>query len=87
MNAFSTIILVCSMNLSVGECQPNTAIDLIRAGEANSLMMCAMRGQTTLAATALAPQEGVEFTKIMCVSKEREDGVLREARVRIAPQD
>jgi hypothetical protein len=71
MSAFSTIILVCSINLSHGDCRPDTAIDVIRAGGADSLMMCAMRGQSTLAATVLAPVEGEEYTKIMCVSSER----------------
>ena len=87
MSAFSTIILVCSINLSHGDCRPDTAIDVIRAGGADSLMMCAMRGQTTLASTALAPVEGEEYTKIMCVSSEKADGMLRAAQVRIAPED
>ena len=87
MSAFSTIILVCSINLSHGDCRPDTAIDVIRGDQADSLMMCAMRGQMTLASTVLAPVEGEEYTKIMCVSNERADGILREATVRIAPED
>ena len=87
MSAFSTIILVCSINLSHGDCRPDTAIDVIRAGGADSLMACAMRGQMTLASTSLAPAEGQEYTKIMCVSTERADGMLHEAKARIAPAD
>lgn len=87
MSAFSTIILVCSINLSHGDCRPDTAIDVIRAGGADSLMMCAMRGQITLASTSLAPAEGEEYTKIMCVPGERADSMLRQARARIAPED
>ena len=87
MSAFSTIILVCSMSLSHSDCRPDTAIDVIRAGGAESLMMCVMRGQTTLAATALAPVEGEEYTKIMCVPGEKAESLLREATVRIAPED
>ncbi len=87
MSAFSTIILVCSINLSHGDCRPDTAIDVIRGDQADSLMMCAMRGQAKLAATALAPVEGEEYTKIMCVSSERADTMQREAKVRIAPED
>jgi hypothetical protein len=86
MSAFSTIILVCSINLSHGDCRPDTAIDVIRGAGADSVMMCAMTGQTTLAATALAPVEGEEYTKIMCVSNERADKML-QAKVRIAPAD
>ena len=87
MSAFSTIILVCSINLSHGDCRPDTAIDVIRAGGADSLMMCAMRGQMTLASTVLGPVEGEEYTKIMCVSSEKADGTLHEATARIAPED
>ena len=86
MSAFSTIILVCSINISHGDCTPDTAIDVIRGGNVENEIMCAMGGQSMLAATALVPREGLEFTKIMCVRSKGET-MIDMHNVFIVPED
>ena len=66
MSAYTVVILICSLNIGHAECQPDTAIDVMRGPRTESAMMCMMAGQALVAQTALAPREGEEYVKIMC---------------------
>lgn len=79
MSAFSVVILICSAQLSHGECQLDTAIDVMRGPRTESAMMCMMAGQALVGQTALAPREGLEYMKIMCTGEDQK--VRSAARV------
>lgn len=63
---FSVVILVCAVALSPDLCTADTALDVVRGPQADNEMMCALSGQATLAATAIAPRAGEEYVKIQC---------------------
>lgn len=63
---FTILILVCAMSLDHAACQPETALDVVQGPKVENQLMCGMLGQTTLAATAIAPRSGEEYLKIMC---------------------
>ncbi len=67
MSVYAIVMLICSINLSNSECQPDTALDLVRGPRVETAMQCAMIGQSMIAATAIAPREGQEYLKLMCV--------------------
>ena len=67
MNPFAVIILICSANLVHSDCQPNTALDVIRGPNVANELMCGLMGQTTIAATAISPRESQEYVKILCL--------------------
>ncbi len=71
MSVFSVVILICSAQLSHGDCQMDTAIDVMRGPRTQSAMMCMLAGQTLVGQTALAPREGLEYMKIMCTGEDR----------------
>jgi len=66
MGFFTILILVCSVALDHAACQPDTAIDVVHGPQVASEVECGKIGQTTLAATALAPRPGMEYVKIVC---------------------
>ena len=63
MNALSAFILVCSMNTGVSDCGPDTALEIVRAGDAATAFECALRGQAALAAVAPAPLDGGKYDR------------------------
>jgi hypothetical protein len=67
MGPFAVVILICSANLGHSDCQPNTALDVIRGPNVANELMCGLMGQTTIAATAISPRESREYLKILCL--------------------
>jgi hypothetical protein len=67
VNAIAVVILICSASLSRPECQLNTASDGMRGPNVANEIMCALSGQSMLAATALAPNGPDEYVKIVCI--------------------
>lgn len=67
MAGYTVLILVCAMATSHADCQPETALSTIRGPQVNDQSQCGFLGQATLASTALAPRDGLEYMKIMCV--------------------
>ena len=49
MSDYSIVILICSTALSHSDCQPNTALDVMRGPEVDNPVMCALNAQTMLA--------------------------------------
>jgi hypothetical protein len=66
MTAFKILILICSMAVDHEACQPDTAVDVVQGPKVQNEIMCGLLGQTTLAATALAPRPDLEYMKIVC---------------------
>ena len=72
MLSYSVVVLICALNVGRAECQPETAIDVMRGPRADNAMMCGMLGQALVGQTVLAPREGLEYMKILCVPSDRE---------------
>jgi hypothetical protein len=64
---YTIFILVCAMATSHADCRPETALTTIRGPQVSDQSQCGFLGQTTLASTAIAPRDGLEYMKIMCV--------------------
>jgi hypothetical protein len=64
---FKILILICSVNLAPGDCQVNTALDVIDGPEAYSQALCGMHGQAFIADTALGVRHrDDEYVKVRC---------------------
>lgn len=61
------LVLICPMSMDHAACNPETAIDIVRSMRVASPQQCAFMGQALLAPTALAPDPGKQYMKIMCV--------------------
>jgi hypothetical protein len=86
MLAYTIVILICSTNTAHADCQPDTAIDVVRGPRVENAMMCAMGGQTMIAQTVLAHGDGQEYLKILCIPFDRERRVSAGiAKVRVGP--
>ena len=53
MSGYSIVILICSTLLSHSDCQPNTALDVVRGPETDNVVMCSMNAQMMMARTDL----------------------------------
>ena len=67
MPSYSVVILICALNVGQPDCQPDTAVDVMRGPRVANPMMCNMAAQSMVGQTELAPREGLEYMKIMCV--------------------
>jgi hypothetical protein len=64
---FKVLILICSLNVAPGDCQTNTAIDVISGPEAANQSLCGLYGQAYIADTALGIQRhDNEYVKVRC---------------------
>ena len=61
-----TIVLICALGTAPQDCSPNTAIDVLRVSPAKNTTMCGFFGQATIAPTAIKPEPGKSYEKIMC---------------------
>jgi hypothetical protein len=66
MSDYSIVILICSTALSHSDCQPNTALDVMRGPEVDNPVMCALNAQTLLARTDLVQIGGTQYMKVVC---------------------
>jgi hypothetical protein len=62
---FKVLILVCSVNQTPQDCQPDTALDLIIGPPAANELVCARDGQAYVANTPLVVA-GETYPKILC---------------------
>jgi hypothetical protein len=63
----TVLVLICSMTTPGADCDTKTAIDVIHTAQTNTPQQCGFMGQSMLAPTALAPQPGKQYAKIVCV--------------------
>jgi hypothetical protein len=66
MNGYSIVILICSTTLSHSDCQPMTALDVVRGPKVDNPVMCAMNAQTMMARTDLVQGDGTQYMKVIC---------------------
>jgi hypothetical protein len=64
---FQMIILICSVSVPQPDCQPRTAIQVLRAAQlADGAAACGFGGQAFLASLSIAPGAN-EYAKTICV--------------------
>jgi len=67
---FAVIMLICSAGISVSNCDADTATDVVRGPDANSIFDCGFTGEAMIASTALGPGLGKDqYLKIVCADK------------------
>jgi hypothetical protein len=67
---FAVIMLICGTNISMPDCTVDTATDVVRGPDANSIFDCGYTGQAMIASTALGPGLGKDqYLKIVCADK------------------
>jgi hypothetical protein len=65
MSGYSMIVLICSTALSHVDCQPKTAVDVVRGPRTDNVMTCTFNAQTMIAGTNLMHGDSV-YMKVMC---------------------
>jgi len=63
---YSLVILICSTALSHADCQPKSAVDLVRGPIVDNPMMCGFDAQAMIARTDLVLFDGTEYVKVVC---------------------
>ncbi|WP_342237023.1 hypothetical protein [Inquilinus sp. OTU3971] len=63
---FKMLLLICATGVSPGDCQIDTAIDVIQGPVTASAAACAFQGQAQLADTALPIRPGETYLKVRC---------------------
>lgn len=67
MNFFKVILLVCATSVPRGECQIDTAMDIITGPDARNEVTCGMMSQAYVATTTLGRRlTDDEYLKILC---------------------
>jgi hypothetical protein len=84
MSGYSILILICSTVLSHSDCQPSTAVDVVRGPEVDSAMTCAFNAQTMIARTDLVQADGTQHMKVVCTQSKNADQWIAEVEARKA---
>jgi hypothetical protein len=79
---YSMLILICSTALSHADCQPKTAIDVVRGPTIDSAMMCAFNAQTMIARTDLVQESA--YMKVVCTPTKNANEWVAEIEARKA---
>jgi hypothetical protein len=67
-----TLLLICALGVSHGDCSVDTAEVVVQGPESRSLVICGMHGQAYLAEGALAGYlDGDHYLKITCTPDDR----------------
>ena len=81
---YSILVLICSTALSHADCQPKTAVDVIRGPTVDSSVMCGLNAQTMIARTDLVHGDGAEYMKVVCTRAKNADEWVAEVKARKA---
>ena len=84
MAGYSIMILICSTALSHSDCQPDTALDVVRGPQVDNAIMCSLNAQTMIARTDLVPADGTEYVKVVCTPSKNVDQWVAEVEARKA---
>jgi hypothetical protein len=82
MASYSILILICSTALSHSDCQPNTALDVVRGTQVDNAIMCSLNAQTMLARTDLV--QGAQYMKVVCTPSKNVGQWMAEVEARKA---
>ena len=81
---YSIVILICSTALSHADCQPKSAIDVVRGPIVDNPTMCGFNAQAMLARTDLVQSDGAEYVKIVCTRSKNAEQWMAEIAAREA---
>jgi hypothetical protein len=84
MSGYSMLILICSTALSHSDCQPSTAVDVVRGPQVDNAIMCALNAQTMIARTDLVQADGTQYMKVVCTPSKNADRWMAEVEARKA---
>ena len=84
MSGYSIVILVCSTALSHLDCQPNTAVDVVRGPQVDNVMMCSMNAQMMMARRDLVQSDGSQYMKVVCAPTKSAEQWMAEIDARKA---
>jgi hypothetical protein len=84
MSGYSILILICSTALSHSDCQPNTAVDMVRGPAVDNAMTCGLNAQTMIARTDLVQADGSQYMKVVCTPSKNVDQWMAEVEAREA---
>jgi hypothetical protein len=84
MSGYSIVILICSTALSHSDCQPKTALDVLRGPQVDNVMMCSMNAQTMMARTDLVQGDRAQYMKVVCKPSKDIDQWMAEIEARKA---
>ena len=82
MSSYSIVILICSTALSHADCQPKTALDIVRGPQVDNIVMCALNAQTMMARTDLVQGDGSQYMKVVCPPSKSADEWKAELEAR-----
>ena len=66
MSGYSIVILICSTVLSNADCQPESALDVVRGPQVDNVVMCSLNAQTMMSRTDLVRGGGSQYMKVVC---------------------
>lgn len=81
---YSIVILICSTALSHADCQPKSAIDVVRGPIVDNPMTCGFDAQAMIARTDLVQSDGAEYVKIVCTRSKNAEQWMAEIAAREA---
>ncbi len=84
MSGYSIIILICSTALSHADCQPRTALDVVRGPQVDNAVMCSLNAQMMMARTDLVEGDGSQYMKVVCAPSKNADQWKAEIEARKA---
>ena len=61
------LVLICPIAIDHAQCDLTTATDVIQSMRVSSPQQCGFMGQAMLAPTALVPEAGKQYVKVVCV--------------------
>ena len=60
------LVLICSVSTPQSDCTEATALDIVRTDGGKTVAMCGFFGQSSIAGTAIRPEAGKTYEKIVC---------------------
>lgn len=81
---YSIVILICSTALSHADCQPKTALDVVRGPIVDNEVMCALNAQTMIARTDLVQTGESQYVKVVCARQKNAEEWVAEIEARKA---
>ena len=86
MADYSIVVLICSVALSHPDCQPDTALDVVRGPAVENPVMCGLNAQTMMARTDLVQAGGGQYMKVVCTRAKNADRWKTEIEGRTAAE-
>jgi len=83
MSGYAIMVLICSTALSHADCQPKTALDVVRGPRVDNVVMCSLNAQMMMARTDLVQGDNL-YMKVMCTPTKTAEEWMAEIDARKA---